>query len=208
MSKMGMPVPPPEEGPSKVEATGITIKISGPITKKTLEDFSKLDLNKYKKVELNSYGGDVDAGIAIAKAIRAKKMATFVPEKAICGSICTVIFQGGESRTVHERSILGYHSAKCPAPPMFQKIADRVCSDQSTEKVSKVMEELNLSVRISRTLHEVPFESAKCLTRDEANNLNADNRDKGFLDGIDKKWEYKKPSGSGLLEDIPAGGSK
>lgn len=212
MSKLGMPVPPPEEGPSKVEPKGSTLVISGPITKETLEKFKKFDLNKFINIELNSYGGDVDSGIAIARAIRAAKKNTILGEKAICGSICTVIFQGGVHRMMHQRSILGYHAAKCLAAPMFKPIA-QVCGDNATEKAREALEELNLSVHMSRLLHDIPFESAKCITDSEAANLNANNMNGSMLDGISDahgakgEIKYKKPTGN-MLDDLPGQGAK
>lgn len=63
-------------------------------------------------VSLHSPGGDVDAALAIGRAIRARGLATLVAAGRACVSACPLAFAGGVPRTASARAWIGVHQIR------------------------------------------------------------------------------------------------
>jgi len=62
-------------------------------------------------VLFNSNGGDLDAGLAIGRAIRQGKFATAVPAGVQCASACALAWLGGTTRYMANSARIGFHAA-------------------------------------------------------------------------------------------------
>jgi hypothetical protein len=62
-------------------------------------------------VVLNSPGGLIVDGLDIGIMIRRKGYRTFVPEDAVCASVCGLIWLAGSDRGLSPRSKIGFHAA-------------------------------------------------------------------------------------------------
>src|SRR5262249_16741859 len=61
-------------------------------------------------VYLNSIGGDLEASLAIANIVWARRYHTMVGTKAVCASMCGLIWLAGSTRWVFATSHIGFHS--------------------------------------------------------------------------------------------------
>jgi hypothetical protein len=78
-----------------------------------LESLLKSNTN-ITKIELNSGGGIIEAAVFMADLIIDFELDTNV--NGTCESACTLIFLGGEKRTVERGSWLGFHQSYWDAP--------------------------------------------------------------------------------------------
>lgn len=78
-----------------------------------LESLLKSNTN-ITKIELNSGGGIIEAAVFMADLIIDFELDTNV--SGTCESACTLIFLGGEKRTVERGSWLGFHQSYWDAP--------------------------------------------------------------------------------------------
>lgn len=89
-----------------------SVIITGPITDDTLIKFTSFSDKNIKNVIIASPGGLLLPSIKIAKFIAYKNIDTIIPNKGMCYSACTLIFQAGNNRFAFANSMLMYHSAK------------------------------------------------------------------------------------------------
>jgi PAN domain/Clp protease len=88
------------------------IVVKGQIFAGDQEKFDRIALQvEYADVFLFSQGGDVAAGLAIAKAIKLRSYQTWVMPNTICVSICSVIWLSGKKRFAYPTSLIGFHAA-------------------------------------------------------------------------------------------------
>ena len=83
-------------------------------------------------VWLSSFGGDIDAGMDLARLFRKLRVFTYVKKNDLCVSACVFAFMGGERRSVAGQ--LGIHR---PFFPYTQDTADRPAKFRHMEKVLK-----------------------------------------------------------------------
>ncbi len=183
----------------KVVANGDKIEISGPISPKTADDFFNMVIqDKYKTVILNSPGGDIQAGQRIANEIKRRHLNTELSENSICMSICTGMFQAGESRKMNDKSILGYHNATVellPDSSPLGRFANAFASKTATSFGIDQLEEWGLSPSLRSQIMNTPGTSFYCLNKKVAQRFNADNsQGVGMLD----------QGGGGMLDEVPA----
>jgi hypothetical protein len=62
-------------------------------------------------VMFSSNGGDLDAGLAIGRAIRQGKFSTAVPAGVQCASACALAWLGGTTRYMANSARIGFHAA-------------------------------------------------------------------------------------------------
>ena len=84
------------------------------------------------QVLFNSPGGDLDAGLKLGRAIRARKMQTVIGswdaidplkekvDNAVCLSACAYAFLGGVNRNISKGSRIGFHQFALPGGDLFQ----------------------------------------------------------------------------------------
>lgn len=88
------------------------IIISGPITNETAEKFEAALTDETETVIIASPGGDLIPAIKISRLVFIHQLATLVPQRGMCYSACTMIFQAGFHRLAYADSMFMYHSAK------------------------------------------------------------------------------------------------
>lgn len=104
------------------------VYIYGRIDSALVERVITLDPIKIKRIELNSGGGKLFAAFKIAEFIRKNNLKTYVGEYQICASACTVIFQAGTIRIVHETAVFMYHYAFDRTGPKRKKLVPNIKS--------------------------------------------------------------------------------
>lgn len=115
-------VPPPPEDPPRVtiERFGgrVAVVISGPILEATEAAFplAVAEAGGHPLVFLDSPGGIIQSGLAIGRLIRARRLDTVVPNRAVCFSTCGLIWLAGSERWVGDGAQVGFHAASTGAP--------------------------------------------------------------------------------------------
>ena len=99
---------------AEIVAEGDTISITGQIEQDDYAHFRDALTAKpqTRVVILNSPGGRLTPAITIGREIRARKIATVIPDGAFCSSACAMIWLGGIPRDIHGNGRLGFHSAR------------------------------------------------------------------------------------------------
>lgn len=115
------PPPPPEEMPRvTIERFGgrSVIVISGPILEETEAAFpaALAQAGGRPMVFLDSAGGIIQSGLAIGRLIRANRLDTVVPNRAICFSTCGLIWLAGGERWIGDGARVGFHAASTRTP--------------------------------------------------------------------------------------------
>src|SRR5262249_5039615 len=97
---------------AEIVAEGDTISITGQIEQDDYAHFRDALTAKpqTRVVILNSLGGRLTPAITIGREIRARKIATLIPDGAFCSSACAMIWLGGIPRDIHGNGRLGFHS--------------------------------------------------------------------------------------------------
>jgi hypothetical protein len=75
-----------------------------------------LTYKPYRAIRLNSPGGNVYAGIMMAKSVRAHNMGTILGEGDRCASMCALVYTAGILRGFASSAGLGVHSAESYDP--------------------------------------------------------------------------------------------
>jgi hypothetical protein len=95
-----------------ITLSGNTVTLKGFINENDSEKFLNLTLSKTNlSVVLDSIGGYNSAAANIGYRIRFLKWRTYVPDKALCGSACTLIWLAGVPREMAPTARLGFHTA-------------------------------------------------------------------------------------------------
>lgn len=119
------------------------------------------------KVLLNSDGGDLSAGIALGRAIRATGMETRVgiyrpmdhPLPGSCLSACAYAFLGGTQRIVAPESRLGFHRFALEKGSTFEGDAGLVVGQLLSANVISYIVEMGVDARLFTRAAETSFES-------------------------------------------------
>ncbi|MEM1148991.1 MAG: hypothetical protein AAGI03_00330 [Pseudomonadota bacterium] len=119
------------------------------------------------KVLLNSDGGDLSAGIALGRAIRASGMETRVgiyrpmdhPLPGSCLSACAYAFLGGTQRILAPESQLGFHRFALDQGSAFQGDAGLVVGQLLSANVVSYIVEMGVDARLFTRAAETSFES-------------------------------------------------
>lgn len=120
-----VPPPSPPSGPQEVPRVSIerygsrnVVVISGPILEETEAAFplALAQAGGRPLVFLDSAGGIIQSGLAIGRLIRANRLETVVPDRAICFSTCGLIWLAGQERWLGEGARVGFHAASTAAP--------------------------------------------------------------------------------------------
>jgi hypothetical protein len=125
-----VPTPPPDVPRVTIERFGgrDVVLISGPILEETEAAFpaALAQAGGRPLVFLDSPGGIIQSGLAIGRLIRANRLETVVPNRAICFSACGLIWLAGGERWIGEGARVGFHAAS--AAPSRGRSTGRVSS--------------------------------------------------------------------------------
>ncbi len=131
----------------KCNRQGEVLYIDGGIGWELVDELKAYDPNhEIKVVELNSYGGLVEAGLALAEIIRERQITTHVREGAVCSSICTLLLQSGSRRIVHRTASLMFHGARIGRRGM--EIFAWKCQKEGLDACKKWYDEIEQDVSI------------------------------------------------------------
>lgn len=98
------------------------------LTAKTILSLARAP-RSFVEVWLLSGGGDVDAGIEMARVFRAHGTHVRVPERFVCVSSCTLMFMGGVLRTIDMGAQFRVHSSS--------RFSSGISAQQSNDLLSK-----------------------------------------------------------------------
>jgi hypothetical protein len=127
------------------------------------------------KVLLNSEGGDLNAGLALGRAIRAEGMQTRVgvyqaldaPLLGACLSACAYAFLGGTERFVDENSQLGFHRFAVQGGTQLEGSGGLVIGQMLSATVVSYIVEMGVDARLFTRAAATRFESMYYPDRDE-----------------------------------------
>ncbi|MBX9751862.1 MAG: hypothetical protein K5Q68_19890 [Roseococcus sp.] len=89
-----------------------SILIQGEIDRDTLAKFTEaLRQSPRARIVLDSPGGSVMPALEIGRIIRQRRLATFIPERALCASACGLIWLAGTPRELSAQALVGFHAA-------------------------------------------------------------------------------------------------
>jgi hypothetical protein len=111
---------------AEIVAEGDTISITGQMQQDDYAHFRDALTAKpqTRVVILNSPGGRLTPAITIGREIRARKIATVIPDGAFCSSACAMIWLGGIPRDIHGNGRLGFHSARSEGQADCRKVKE------------------------------------------------------------------------------------
>lgn len=118
-------------------------------------------------VYLNSIGGNLEASLAIANTVWARRYHTMVGTKAVCASMCGIIWLAGSTRWGFATSHIGFHS------PYF---SDKRISPGGAAVIGAFLAKLGLSDAAIRYLTEAAPNTMNWLTAEKARELGIDSR--------------------------------
>jgi hypothetical protein len=89
------------------------VSVEGKIVPGDDAKFDKVLADKGVKdaiVWVNGPGGEMFAGLAIGRSVKRHNLSTFVPDKAMCVSMCALIWVAGFNRYYEDHARIGFHS--------------------------------------------------------------------------------------------------
>ncbi|MDA7946375.1 MAG: hypothetical protein MPJ78_02750 [Hyphomicrobiaceae bacterium] len=92
---------------SKGQASAVGLIKPG--TAKSFQRFLAKHKSKVKRITLHSPGGSVPDALDMARTIRKRKLATYVPDDGYCASSCPLVFAGGTKRVAGRKAWIGVH---------------------------------------------------------------------------------------------------
>jgi hypothetical protein len=134
---------------AEIVAEGDTISITGQIEQDDYAHFRDALTAKpqTRVVILNSPGGRLTPAITIGREIRARKIATVIPDGAFCSSACAMIWLGGIPRDIHGNGRLGFHSARPEGQADCRKVKEGsrlICDEQGNDLMVAWLHETEL----------------------------------------------------------------
>lgn len=143
-----------------VTADGATpfVIIEGPIDRGDWSRFMKLlkAHPELRGVALDSEGGSLDDGLAIAKQIDERGLATALIDT--CHSVCSIMFLAGEERFVPPNFTLSVHSA-------YKQLGDYTARDEAgNETVAWFLGSLGYPLALARLWNDTAPEDAAPIT--------------------------------------------
>ncbi len=87
----------------------------------------------FDEVWLLSGGGDVDAGVGVARVLRKHGMTVEVPDNYHCVSACTLAFMGGVLRYISDTATFQVHSASAFEGGLDKRTAEALLKNPSAE---------------------------------------------------------------------------
>lgn len=97
-----------------------------------------------KTVSLNSPGGAVEDAMAMARALRERRIGTEVADGALCASSCPLVFAGGVARKAGPKAAIGVHQFYAAMKEDLSR--DQVMSDAqaTTARISRHLTEMGV----------------------------------------------------------------
>jgi hypothetical protein len=134
---------------AEIVAEGDTISITGQIEQNDYAHFRDALTAKpqTRVVILNSLGGRLTPAIIIGREIRARKIATVIPDGAFCSSACAMIWLGGIPRDIHGNGRLGFHSARPEGQADCRKVKEGsrlICDEPGNDLMVAWLQETEL----------------------------------------------------------------
>jgi ATP-dependent protease ClpP protease subunit len=124
---------------------------------------------KAPNFSLDSFGGDVDAGLAIGRFLRnmgEPSSNVVVPREAKCASACIFILAGGGFRQVYGQ--LGIHRPFLDTPSRLMTTEDvKKAVMQTQEKLRAYFREMNISERLADDMMMIPSNQIRWLSPQE-----------------------------------------
>jgi hypothetical protein len=98
------------------DAGSASVFISGEIVRGDSDKFKQVIASTGRTddkilVRLNSDGGVLLDGLSIGEYVRNRGLSTFVPQDAVCSSVCAMIWLAGKYRVVAPKAHIGFHAA-------------------------------------------------------------------------------------------------
>ena len=110
------------------------------------------------RIFLDSPGGDSWTALALANAVRERRLATVIGADGYCASACVAMFAGGVKRTVFPDSILGVHSARLVVKDAdgAETLVETDGSVAATVEITRAMKKLGAPARVTDKLLATP----------------------------------------------------
>jgi hypothetical protein len=124
-------------------------------------------------VYFDSPGGHVVEAMVLGRMVRERRFATGVairspdgvlPRAGHCYSACPIAYAGGVRRSLEPGSVLGVHRAENSVPLPDETAFQNVVSEQTADYLA----EMGISEELVRIMSEVPHDTIRELTADEA----------------------------------------
>ena len=176
-----------KRGPGRAVADEVRVFLTGEITRQDFESATVMagliKSGQQKLVDnmlwLSSPGGDIDAGMDLARLLRTLVISTFVDKNDRCASACVFAFMGGERRSVAGQ--IGIHR---PYFPFTQDSPDRPARFRHLQKTLRdFVEELDFPASLYEAVMLVPPESLQIVSVADLKRF--------YLDGISPLSEDK-----------------
>ncbi len=191
----------PQNGNDRLSAPvdEVRVFLSGEITRKDLDSAvvmqRLIQSGQQKLVDnvlwLGSGGGDIDAGMDIARLLRKLGIFTFVDKSDKCMSACVFAFMGGERRSVAGQ--LGIHR---PYFPHTQDFPDRAARFRHLAKTVKdFVDEMDFPASFYEAVMLVPPESMQVVSAGDLKRF--------YLEGISPSTEDKVDAAAARRLDLP-----
>lgn len=117
-------------------------------------------------IDLNTGGGDIDEAMIIGRLIRQAHARVNVKEQ--CSSACVLILAAGEYKSVTPSATIGIHRPYSIAANITNPKLEKKKYKAIEAKIAKYLDEMNISSNLVTAMMNVPPESVKYLTFDEA----------------------------------------
>lgn len=122
-------------------------------------------------VSLHSPGGDVDAALAIGRAIRARGLSTLVAAGRACVSACPLAFAGGVERTASARAWIGVHQIRFESAGLMTPNQAAYEIQLVQGEVTAFWDDMGVDTKIQTLAMQTPPEQAYYLLPPELTDL-------------------------------------
>lgn len=155
----------------------------GPITNREILNFQRALNQGCKTVFLNTNGGNVEAALAMGRAIRRVQATVVVPSPGVCASACVFLYAGGVIRLPY--SEVKIHRPYTLSVNNYSNDADE--ARKITIKIKTFLQEMNVDESLLSKMMRIPPEEAISLSFSEMEDLGLGQTDRVFQHYLDKK---------------------
>jgi hypothetical protein len=156
----------------------LNIKLVGEIVAKSANEVALLLFDAelqmdffYKQISLDSSGGNLEASMAIGRALRGSRMTVLIAKGAQCVSACVMILAGGVVR--HQFGKIGIHRPYLNQPfGSSLQAADKLRNDyeQMLQTIRAYLRDMNVSERLAEDMLKIAPADIRYLSNDDLKN--------------------------------------